>query len=128
MIALMGHRDNLIAQTEREQQLGGVRNEAHDAHPVTVLPLLTDNEIAQRLATGEWHRSGQMIVREWKFADFKSAVVFVNRVADAAEAVNHHPDILIHGWNKVRLELSTHSEGGLTAADFELASQIDRLA
>jgi hypothetical protein len=46
----VSHRDNLIAQTEREQQLGGVRNEAHDAHPVTVLPLLTDNEIQRRLA------------------------------------------------------------------------------
>ena len=43
------------------------------------------------------------------------AIAFVNRVADAAEMANHHPDIHLHGWNKVRLELSTHSEGGLTA-------------
>jgi 4a-hydroxytetrahydrobiopterin dehydratase len=128
MIALVCDRDNLIAQTEREQQLGGVRNEAHDAHPVTVLPLLTDNEIEPRLAMSEWRRDGQAIVREWTFADFKSAVAFVGRVADAAETVNHHPDILIHGWNKVRLELSTHSEGGLTTADFELAARIDLLA
>ena len=52
MVALVGHRDNMIAQTEREQQLGGVRNEAHDAHPVTVFPLLTNNEIQRRLAAG----------------------------------------------------------------------------
>jgi 4a-hydroxytetrahydrobiopterin dehydratase len=95
---------------------------------VTVLPLLTDNEIEQRLAKSEWYRSGQAIVREWKLAGFGQAIAFVNRVAETAEAANHHPDILIHGWNKVRLELSTHSEGGLTAADFELAGKIDAVA
>ena len=69
-----------------------------------------------------------MIAREWKFEDFRSAIAFVERVADAAEAANHHPDILVHGWNKVRLELSTHSEGGITEADFALAARIDQLA
>ena len=69
-----------------------------------------------------------MIVREWKFEDFRGAIAFVERVADAAEAANHHPDILVHGWNKVRLELSTHSEGGITEADFALAARIDQLA
>ncbi len=64
-------------------------------------------------------------MREWKLEDFAAAIAFVNRVADAAEAANHHPDILMHGWNKVRLELSTHSEGGLTQADFEMAARID---
>jgi len=49
-------------------------------------------------------------------------------VAELAEQANHHPDIFVHGWNKVRLELSTHSEGGLTEADFELAARIDLLA
>jgi 4a-hydroxytetrahydrobiopterin dehydratase len=95
---------------------------------VTVLPLLTDNEIEQRLAKSEWYRSAQAIVREWKLPDFAAAIAFVNRVAELAEAANHHPDILIHGWNKVRLTLSTHSQGGLTAADFELAAQIDAVA
>lgn len=66
-------------------------------------------------------------MREWKFEDFAQALAFVNRVADVAEAANHHPDILLHGWNKVSLELSTHSEGGLTEADFEMAARIDRL-
>jgi len=68
------------------------------------------------------------IVRELKFEDFAGAIAFVNRVAEVAEQVNHHPDILVYGWNKVRLTLSTHSEGGLTVADFELAARIDRLA
>jgi 4a-hydroxytetrahydrobiopterin dehydratase len=90
--------------------------------------LLSDSEIDANLAVGEWQREERAIAREWTFEDFAQAIVFVNRVADVAEAANHHPDIHLHGWNKVRLELSTHSEGGLTQADFEMASRIDALA
>jgi 4a-hydroxytetrahydrobiopterin dehydratase len=90
--------------------------------------LLRDSQIDEKLATSEWHRQGEAIVRAWKFEDFAQALAFVNRVGEAAEAANHHPDILLHGWNKVRLELSTHSEDGLTEADFEMAAHIDRLA
>jgi len=91
---------------------------------------LSDAEIERRLATvGDWARhEHDSIVRELKFDDFAAAIAFVNRVADLAERANHHPDILVHGWNGVRLTLSTHSEGGLTAADFELAARIDELA
>lgn len=93
------------------------------------MKLLDEAEIQHHLAAvGEWQRRGSSIVREWKLEDFAQALAFVNRVAEAAEAANHHPDILLHGWNKVRLELSTHSEGGLTDADFEMAARIDRLA
>jgi 4a-hydroxytetrahydrobiopterin dehydratase len=88
---------------------------------------LSDDEIQQRLASSDWERRGQAIVREWKLADFATAIAFVNRVAALAEDANHHPDILLHGWNKVRLELSTHSAGGLTDADFALAGRIDAL-
>ena len=90
---------------------------------------LPDAEIEQRLAEiGGWHRGeGASIVRELKLADFAAAIAFINRVAELAEAANHHPDILLHGYNMVRLELSTHSEGGLTNADFKLASEIDRI-
>jgi 4a-hydroxytetrahydrobiopterin dehydratase len=93
------------------------------------MPLLTDAEIEQRLAeAGQWRRGeGAAIVRELVLADFSAAIAFVERVAAAAEAANHHPDILVHGWNKVRLTLSTHSQGGLTDADFDLAGEIDRL-
>ena len=72
-------------------------------------------------------RDGDEIAREWKLDDFAAAMAFVNRVAEAAEEANHHPDILVHGWNKVRLSLATHSEGGLTAADFDMAARIDGL-
>jgi 4a-hydroxytetrahydrobiopterin dehydratase len=90
------------------------------------MALLSDSEIEARLAGGEWRREGETIVRECKLADFAAALTFVNRVGEAAEGMNHHPDILLHGWNKVTLTLSTHSQGGLTDADFELATRIDR--
>ena len=89
--------------------------------------LLSDEAIASRLSGSEWRREGNEIVRDLKFENFKSAIAFVNRVADAAEEANHHPDIRIHGWNKVRLTLSNHSAGGLTAIDFEMAGRFDGL-
>jgi 4a-hydroxytetrahydrobiopterin dehydratase len=76
----------------------------------------------------DWRSEGDALVRDLEFDDFRGAMAFVNRVADAAEEVNHHPDILVHGWNKVRITLSTHSEGGVTDADHELARTIDGLA
>ena len=94
------------------------------------MPLLSSQEIAERLPSLDGWSAGEgsSITRELKFADFREAVAFVNRVADAAEEQNHHPDILIHGWNRVRLTLSTHSEGGVTDADLQLAGRLDRLA
>jgi 4a-hydroxytetrahydrobiopterin dehydratase len=88
---------------------------------------LSDDEIQQRLHGGQWRREDDQIVREMEFGDFKEAMTFANRVADAAETANHHPDILVHGWNKVRLSVTDHSEGGLTLADFDLARTIDDL-
>jgi 4a-hydroxytetrahydrobiopterin dehydratase len=89
--------------------------------------LLSDEEITSRLEDGDWRREGEEIVREWKFKDFAEAMAFVNRVAEAAEEANHHPDILMHGWNKVRLSLTNHAAGGLTEADFEMAKRFDQL-
>ncbi len=89
--------------------------------------LLSEAEIASRLEGSEWEREGDEIVREWKLADFAQALAFVNRVGEAAEEANHHPDILLHGWNKVRLSLTNHSAGGLTEPDFEMAAKFDQL-
>jgi 4a-hydroxytetrahydrobiopterin dehydratase len=75
----------------------------------------------------DWRQEGDALVRDFKFKDFAEAISFVNRVAGVAEERNHHPDILVHGWNNVRLTLSTHSEGGVTDNDHALAEQIDRL-
>jgi 4a-hydroxytetrahydrobiopterin dehydratase len=90
--------------------------------------LLRDDDIASRLEDSEWQREGDEIAREFKFEDFATAMAFVNRVAETAEEANHHPDILVHGWNKVRLSLTNHSAGGLTDADFAMAAKIDELA
>jgi 4a-hydroxytetrahydrobiopterin dehydratase len=90
--------------------------------------LLRDDDIASRLEDSEWQREGDEIVREFEFEDFATAMAFVNRVAEAAEEANHHPDILVHGWNKVRLSLTNHAAGGLTEADFAMAARIDDLA
>ena len=92
------------------------------------MALLSDADIAERLGEGPWRREGDEIVRDLELADFAAAIAFVNRVAGVAEEANHHPDILVHGWNKVRLSLTNHSAGGLTDADFELAGRIDELA
>ncbi|MGI8571674.1 MAG: 4a-hydroxytetrahydrobiopterin dehydratase [Solirubrobacteraceae bacterium] len=89
--------------------------------------LLRDDEISSRLEGLRWTREGEQIVRDLQFADFKEAIAFVNRVAGVAEEANHHPDILVHGWNKVRLALTNHSAGGLTEADFKLAHRLEEL-
>jgi 4a-hydroxytetrahydrobiopterin dehydratase len=89
--------------------------------------LLAEDDIASRLEDSVWSREGDEIVREWRLEDFSAALEFVNRVADVAEEANHHPDILVYGWNKVRLSLVNHSAGGLTEADFEMAKRIDGL-
>ncbi len=78
--------------------------------------------------TGEWRQEGETLVRDRECKDFKAAMAWVNQVADAAEEADHHPDILVHGWNKVRLTLTTHSEGGLTDKDVEMARTIDGLS
>ena len=92
------------------------------------MTLLSSDEVDARLYGGEWQRERDAIVRDYKFADFAAAMAFVNRVAEAAESANHHPDILVHGWNRVRLTLSTHSEGGVTDSDLDMAGRIDELA
>lgn len=71
-----------------------------------------------------WARDGDAIVRTFEFGDFVEAMAFVTRVALVAEKDFHHPDIDIR-WNQVALRLSTHSEGGLTEKDLELAEKID---
>jgi len=89
--------------------------------------LLTDDQIVQRLRGSQWDRDGNQIVRDLKLANFAEAIELVNRVAEVAEVRNHHPDMLVHDWNELRLSVTNHSAGGLTDADFELAAAIDEL-
>jgi 4a-hydroxytetrahydrobiopterin dehydratase len=90
---------------------------------------LTDEQIDERLAAGlsAWTHEGPTLVRDHKVGDFAAAIALVNAVAAAAEEIDHHPDILVHGWNRVRLSVSTHSAGGLTDADFALAGRLEAL-
>jgi 4a-hydroxytetrahydrobiopterin dehydratase len=91
------------------------------------MPLLTTSQVSEKLLTlSEWRLVGKEIERTITFAGFPAAIAFVNRVAEAAEKANHHPDIDIR-WNKVRLALSSHDAGGLTERDFRLAGSIDAL-
>jgi len=89
--------------------------------------LLTEDEITAALAKARgWERAGNEITRTVKLGDFKDAMLYVGAVAHLAQTANHHPDIAI-SWNKVTLTLSTHSAGGLTEADFALATAISAL-
>jgi len=88
---------------------------------------LSDREIADRLkALSGWALAGNAIEKAYRFGDFKSAMAFVNRVAEVAEELDHHPDILIQ-YDRVRLTLSSHDSGGVTERDFRLAGRIDAL-
>ena len=90
-------------------------------------PLLSQEEIQERLKGVEgWRQEGRCIARKFAFGSFKDAVAFVNRVAEVAEEIDHHPDITIN-YTRVGLSIITHSEGGLTRRDFRLAGRIDGL-
>jgi 4a-hydroxytetrahydrobiopterin dehydratase len=92
------------------------------------MALLSDDEIGRRLSELEgWEREGDALRKDFKRKDFVDAVEFVRSVVPVAEEMNHHPDVSI-SWNKVTLSLSTHSEGGITENDFELASRLDRMS
>jgi 4a-hydroxytetrahydrobiopterin dehydratase len=91
------------------------------------MAVVSETEIQAFLEAHEgWERQGDEIVRTYQFSDFNEAMGFVTRAALMAEKSDHHPDIDIR-WNKVRLALSTHSEGGLTAKDLDLADRLDGL-
>ena len=88
---------------------------------------LTDPEIQTALRDlPGWKHSGKAIERSFKFADFRGAMAFVNRIADAAEKANHHPDIAIH-YSQVTLSLWSHDSGGMTKRDLKMAGIINEI-
>jgi 4a-hydroxytetrahydrobiopterin dehydratase len=92
------------------------------------MALLSDAEIEQRLSgLPGWERQGSAISRSFACGDFVGSVRFVESLVEPAEAMGHHPDLAI-SWDTVTVTISTHSEGGLTAADFELAAKVDALS
>jgi 4a-hydroxytetrahydrobiopterin dehydratase len=93
-----------------------------------VAELLSDEEIEARLGELEgWERDGDAIAKSFDRGDFVGSVEFVNKLVEPAEGMGHHPDLSI-SWSEVRVTITTHSAGGLTANDFELAAKIDALA
>jgi len=90
--------------------------------------VLTDSEIQNALASlPGWKKNGLAIQRVFEFPDFKAAMQFVNKIADAAEQANHHPDIDIR-YNKVTMALISHDSGGVTQRDVKMASRINQIA
>ena len=89
-------------------------------------PRLTEDVLTRELTTiPQWTRDGDAITRTWRFADFKSAMIFANGVAALAEKANHHPNITAHDYNQVTVRLWSHDAGGLSARDITLARAID---
>ncbi len=89
---------------------------------------LSDPEIRKALTSlPGWKQNGKQIERQFEFADFVGAMKFVNQIADAAEAAQHHPDITIN-YNKVRLALISHDSGGVTQRDVRMAEKINQVA
>ena len=89
---------------------------------------MTPETVQERLRSlPQWKLEGKEIVRQYEFADFAAAMVFVNQVAEKAEKAGHHPDIDIR-YNKVRLALVSHDKGGLTERDMRMAQTIDSLS
>ena len=92
------------------------------------MALLSDEEISERLGGADgWRRDGDAIVKSFDRGDFVGSVEFVRSLVEPAEQMGHHPDVAI-SWATVEVTITSHSEGGLTANDFELASKLDELA
>ena len=91
------------------------------------MALLSDEQIEESLSGLDgWSRDGDAITKDFKRDQFTGSVEFVNEILPVAEDMGHHPDLAI-SWDTVTVTISTHSEGGLTASDFELAEKIDAL-
>lgn len=89
---------------------------------------LTNEEVADRLTELEgWRLRGSCLEKDFEFADFQAAIGFMNRLAPAAEALNHHPD-WSNSYNKVHISLTSHDAGGLTENDFSFAAAADAAA
>ena len=93
------------------------------------MKVLNENEIHEKLEEiSGWIFLDKSIRKEFILKDFKSAVAFVVKIGDEAEKMDHHPDLFIHSWNKVKITISTHSAGGITQNDFILAKKIEELS
>jgi 4a-hydroxytetrahydrobiopterin dehydratase len=91
------------------------------------MALLSDQEIEDRLGGMDgWSREGDTITKTFSNGDFVGSVKFVDSIVEPAEGMGHHPDLEL-SWDKVKVTITNHEEGGLTEKDFELANKIDAL-
>ncbi len=92
------------------------------------MPLLKSMEIDRKLSDlPGWNYKDKRIGKVYELSNFREALDFACKIGEAAEYMNHHPDIFIHSWNKVKITISTHSEGGVTEKDFILAGKVEKL-
>ena len=92
------------------------------------MALLNEQEINSKLEElNGWSYENNSIHKEYKKSNFTNALGFVTMIGVEAEKMDHHPDILMYGWNKVKITISTHSEGGVTEKDIKLAQTIEKL-
>ncbi len=92
------------------------------------MQVLDESNINQRIGSLKgWEYKNRQLGKEYELKDFKEALSFVNKVGDRAEEMDHHPDIFLHDWNKVKITISTHSAGGVTENDFKLAEKIENI-
>ncbi len=122
MIAFLKREPESTCKCDTPAQSGHTTTRTH-----TMADLLTSQDIKDWLKKlPEWEQEKKHIERTFEFDDFTQAIDFVNSVAEIAEEEDHHPDIDIR-YNKVRIQLSTHAEGGLTDRDFEVAEKVNNL-
>jgi 4a-hydroxytetrahydrobiopterin dehydratase len=93
-----------------------------------ILEKLSESNINEKLTNLKgWEYKNNLIGKEYELKNFKEALGFVNKVGEHAEEMDHHPDIFLHSWNKVKITISTHSAGGVTENDFKLAEKIEKI-
>jgi 4a-hydroxytetrahydrobiopterin dehydratase len=91
-------------------------------------PPLSPAEIERYLArVPGWRLQEDVVRRALRFADFRAVIAFVNRLADLAEEEQHHPDFLVYGYRRIRIDFATHSIGGLSLNDFIMAAKVNQL-
>ncbi len=92
------------------------------------MPLIQSEDISKYLSQlNGWFYVDNSIEKEFKLKSFSDAIAFIVKVGIEAEKIDHHPNLTLHSWNKVKITLSTHSMGGVTENDFKLAQTIDEI-
>ncbi len=92
------------------------------------MKLLNDNELKEKLnQLNDWQVNDNKLVKVFKFKNFAEAISFIVKIGIEAEKFDHHPDLILFGWNNVKIILSTHEAGGITEKDFNLAQKINQL-